>query len=78
MIKEQEILGEKIMGYLRRNPNAGDTTEGIATWWLGQGKTQPPVQQVADVLEILTRKGLIRKRQLHGGAAIYKSLRRKE
>jgi hypothetical protein len=71
MNKEQKMLAEKLMGYLDKNPHAGDTTEGIAKWWLESGNTPAPVQQVAAVLEILTRKGRIRKRQLQGGTVLY-------
>ncbi len=40
MIKEQEKPAEKILDHLHRNPHAGDTIEGITTWWLesAQGK----------------------------------------
>jgi hypothetical protein len=69
---EQKMLAEKIMSYLGKNPNAGDTTDGIAKWWLESGNTPQQVKQVANVLEILTREGLIRKRQLYGGTTLYK------
>jgi hypothetical protein len=78
MIKEQVKLAEEISNYIRRNPGAGDTLEGITTWWLKPGKTKPPVKKTAAALEILVKKGLIRKRQIQGGTTLYKAASARE
>jgi hypothetical protein len=73
MIKEEVRLAEEISNYLRKNPGAGDTLDGITTWWLEPGKTKPRVKKVTTAMEILIKKGLVRKRQIPCGAAIYKT-----
>lgn len=73
MIEEVVRLAEEISNYLRKNPGAGDTLEGITTWWLKPGKCSPPVKEVTTAMEILIKKGLVRKRQTLGGASIYKA-----
>ncbi|NIM10346.1 MAG: hypothetical protein GTO45_00015 [Candidatus Aminicenantes bacterium] len=72
MIKEEQKLSEKILDYFRKNPGAGDTPEGIKTWWLEPGESEPPVENITAAMEILVKKGLVRKRQLHGGDVLYK------
>lgn len=78
MMKEEVKLAEEISNYLRKNPGAGDTLEGITTWWLKPGKTKPPVKKTAAALEILVKKGLIRKRSIPGGDTIYKAASARE
>jgi hypothetical protein len=72
MIKEEVRLAEEISNYLCKNPDAGDTPEGIKTWWLEPGESEPRVENITAAMEILVKKGLVRKRQLHGGDVLYK------
>jgi len=71
MIKEQQTLSEKILDYFHKHPGAGDTLEGITTWWLDMDKSEPSIKKVNHALEILVKKGLIKKRPLHGGTILY-------
>ncbi|NIM15086.1 MAG: hypothetical protein GTO45_24245 [Candidatus Aminicenantes bacterium] len=71
MIKEEQKLSEKILDYLRKHPGAGDTAEGITSWWLDMDTDQPSIEKVNHALEILVKKGLIKKRPLHGGTILY-------
>jgi hypothetical protein len=75
MIKEEQKLSEKILDYLHKHPGAGDTLKGISSWWLDMNINEPSVEKVNNALEILVKKGHIRKRQLHGGAVLYKNAR---
>ena len=72
MIKEEQKLSEKILDYLHKHPGAGDTLEGITTWWLDMNTNESSVEKVNHALEILVKKGHIRKRQLQGGVVLYK------
>ncbi len=79
MIKEEVRLAEEISNYLRKNPGAGDTLEGITTWWLDLEQGKQSVRKVTAAMEILMDKGLIRKRRIPGGTILYKSnMKRKE
>lgn len=61
-----------ILNYLRRNPSAEDTLEGITRWWLQLERIELSVNEVTDVLESLIQKGLIRMYKTKGGATLYK------
>jgi hypothetical protein len=54
---ENSQLAFKILDYLRRNPSAKDSVEGIARWWV----QEDPVE-VRRVLEKLAELNLVGKR----------------
>lgn len=54
---ENSQLAFKILDYLRRNPSAKDSVEGIAKWWV----REDPVE-VRRVLEKLVELDLVGKR----------------
>jgi Fe2+ or Zn2+ uptake regulation protein len=53
-------LGVLLRRYWRRNPQACDTPEGIAQWWLPEGHGATP-SQVRAALETLEEDGLVEK-----------------
>ena len=61
-----------ILSYLRENPEAGDTLEGITDWWLRSEMIEESVDEVADVLESLAQRGAIRKHKVEGGTTFYR------
>ena len=78
MNKEQEKISERILSYLRRNPDAGDTLEGIVKWWIGFDNIELSMKDVADVLEILIQKKAINMYVIADGTAFYKVNKEKE
>ncbi len=48
-----------VLKYLSRNPDAKDTREGIATWWLRQQQIDDAIQTVHRALDLLVQRGLI-------------------
>jgi Fe2+ or Zn2+ uptake regulation protein len=70
--KKQEEISKKILDYLRKNPDAGDTLEGISGWWVQSEYIEQSVDEVASVLERLTEKGLVKKQVVKGGSPFYK------
>ena len=54
--KEAE-LSEAILLYLEEHPQAQDTAEGIASFWIMRQKVREDVEAVAMVLSKLTRSG---------------------
>jgi len=63
---------EMILNYLRKNPDAGDTLEGITRWWLEQEKIEISVDRAVEALESLVQKGEIRVQKVKGGSTFYK------
>ena len=61
-----------IVDYLRKNPGAGDTLEGISKWWLNFEKIDVTVAEVSGVLEALIKEGMVEKQVMPGDETIYK------
>lgn len=64
------------MAYLRSNPRAADTVEGIAQWWLRRGATTPARTSVQAALELLVARGSVVCHVKTDGAAIYRAAAR--
>jgi hypothetical protein len=62
-----------ILRYLRSNPRAGDTLEGITKWWLELERIEGAVDEVAEVCELLVKEGELQKRKGLGGRVFYKT-----
>ncbi|MCP4368466.1 MAG: hypothetical protein GY797_10215 [Deltaproteobacteria bacterium] len=61
-----------ILNYLRKNPNAGDTLEGISKWWLDFEKIDIKVDEVSKVLETLIKEGKVKRQVIEGDNPVYK------
>ncbi|MCP5007184.1 MAG: hypothetical protein GY941_25065 [Planctomycetes bacterium] len=60
-----------ILNYLRKNPNAGDTLEGISKWWLDFEKIDIKVDEVSKVLEALIKEGKVKMQVIEGDNPVY-------
>ncbi len=58
---------QQLSHYLWRHPNACDTAEGIARWWLLGAHTSPPLPLVMSALDHLVALGLL---QAHRAARL--------
>lgn len=72
MKNEKELLSQRIISYLKKHPEAGDTLEGIVTWWLEQERIDRVVDDVADALRSLEKKGTVLAHRTQAGTTIYK------
>jgi hypothetical protein len=72
MKNEKELLSQRILRYLEKHPEAGDTLEGIVTWWLEQERIDRVVDDVADALRNLEKKGTVLAHRTQTGTTIYK------
>ncbi|MCK5605653.1 hypothetical protein KAR91_27410 [Candidatus Pacearchaeota archaeon] len=70
--EKKKELSTMILNYLRKNPDGGDTLEGITKWWLDLEMIEISVDEVSSALESLIQKGIIRKHRAKGGTTIYK------
>jgi len=66
------ILREEILGYLKANPSAADSLEGIKSWWLTSVYKKKDSYKVEQVLKQLVAEGLVKKAALVDGTIIYK------
>ena len=66
---EQVIRG--ILQYLIEHPDAKDTAEGIAKWWLAGTDAESKKKQVQNALDSLTARGWLTKRETSRREKIY-------
>lgn len=57
--------------YLRDHPNAADTLEGIARWWLSGNTGNELLIDVERAIEQLVNGGEVSRRTLRDGTVIY-------
>jgi hypothetical protein len=58
MSGRDEAVAAAILDHLARHPEACDTIEGIARWWLG-AQTRATLDEIASALQALERKGAV-------------------
>jgi hypothetical protein len=57
--RHEEKLANAILEYLAEHPQASDSLEGIAEWWIMRQQIRVEVTTVAKVLRQLTQSGLL-------------------
>lgn len=63
---------QAIVDYLARSPQAADTAEGIAQWWMREMGLEVPPAAVEEALERLLELRLIECSELPDGSVIYR------
>ena len=71
-IREQREACYHILAYLMDNPDAGDTFEGIAEWWLLHQRIKFETRTVSDAVAKLTAEGLIVEEKGSDSRSIYR------
>ena len=66
-----EQVSELIVSYLGKHPEAQDTLEGIASWWLTFERIDLSTTVVAQALESLVGQGIVTLRISGDGTALY-------
>jgi hypothetical protein len=59
-------MARAILHYLQTHPNAKDTLEGIAQWWLLQEWTDDRFQEIEVSISQLVSRGLVVERRREG------------
>ena len=74
MTKDVDSLNDltrEILDYLLEHPDAADTPEGIALWWVKRQRYEASVKLVSLALEELERRGSLDKTILADGTFLY-------
>ena len=66
---------EHIRRYLRDHPNAADTVEGMAAWWLPGDARPEPASVVERAINVLLGRHELTRRTLSDGTVIYERTR---
>ena len=67
---------DEILQYLQAHPDAGDTVDGIAEWWLSQHDApyaNESVVLVEQALDHLVQRGLVERHVLVEGTILYEA-----
>ena len=78
VMKEEASVAEvasTILNYLRQNPEAQDTFEGIVNWWLPDQQHQQSRATIKEALDRLLAAGLIREHKGTDGQISYRVMR---
>lgn len=67
-------VAECVLQYLREHADAGDTVEGILTWWL-DGAPSPTPAAVRRAMEWLVVQGCVERQTLPDGTVVYRNVR---
>jgi len=70
-MNDVQKVAAQIKRYIRNRPNAADSLQGIATWWLRQQKIEENFQLVEEAVTLLLAQGVIKKRTLRVGEDLY-------
>lgn len=68
---ELENVADAISRYISSRPNATETVEGVAKWWLVRQRYEDSVEVVQDALNYLEKKGKVTRLTVPGGKVVY-------
>jgi NADH:ubiquinone oxidoreductase subunit D len=71
MMTNEKNIAEQILKYLGKRPEAGDTLEGIATWWLRQQQIDESVELIRQAIQELKAGGVISEQKTAQGSTVY-------
>jgi hypothetical protein len=66
-----QTIAETIEAYLDVNPDAADSAEGIARWWLPPALAEESPATIEDALERLVTAGVVRRQPMPDGRVLY-------
>jgi hypothetical protein len=64
-------LAQQILDYLQDQPEAGDTLEGIARWWVLRQRLSESSVIIGRAVEALKRKGYLEEHKTPDGRIMY-------
>lgn len=69
-----DSVAKAIETYLKAHPNAADSVEGIANWWLQRQRYRTAVTQVEQALRQLEERGVVRRSTNASGRVVYRAV----
>ncbi|HMD96324.1 MAG TPA: hypothetical protein VKM93_03200 [Terriglobia bacterium] len=60
-IRRMEELAEAVSAYLAQHPQAMDSLEGIAEWWLPRSSGHVDLNALARTLDVMVEHGILEK-----------------
>lgn len=75
-MEDMEAIYTEIAEYLNNHPDAADTLEGIAVWWLSGAHRKPSLETIKQILEGLVKHGRLAVNTLPDGQVLYRLAKR--
>jgi Fe2+ or Zn2+ uptake regulation protein len=69
-------IAQEISAYLKAHPEAADSLEGVARWWLARQHYEQAINKVKKALEYLVAEGVVTRTSTTGGNTLYSSASR--
>ncbi len=73
-VPDPRAIGQSILAYLQVHPEAADSLEGIASWWLPQSGYAGTLEAVQEALGLLVAEQRIARIDLADGRTLYQSV----
>jgi len=73
-----DALADRIRRYMHEHPNAADTLEGVAVWWLSGSAEGEWLVNVRRAIEHLVTQGEMGRKTLGDGTVIYERNRERD
>ena len=70
-----EAVAGVVARYLRAHPEASDTLDGIAHWWLSRQRQDDASELVQAALDLLIERGVVERRTTADGVVLFRSAR---
>lgn len=74
MMKRADTVAQQILRYLDEHPQACDTLEGVARWWVMSQQLTDSVKAVRQALAQLEAEGAITEQQAADGRILYQAM----
>ena len=74
-MEERKNVARQILMYLREHPQASDTLEGIAKWWMQNQKLSESLTLIKQALAELETEGEVSERKMPDGRTLYAARR---
>jgi hypothetical protein len=62
-------VADELVRYLRAHPDAADTVEGAARWWL---RRRPPAETLDQAMTLLLNQRIVEKHTLPEGTTVFR------
>lgn len=77
LLYDKSDISFEILGYLIEHPDAQDTADGIAQWWILERCVKSQAPLVNEAIDYLVERGLIVRRKAKDSKIHYRINRRK-
>jgi hypothetical protein len=71
---DPRAIGQQILAYLSAHPEAADSLEGVASWWLPEVGCSATLEAAQEALALLVAEGRITRIDLADGRTLYQSV----